>query len=503
MVSKTRIGTCSVACVLVLLLIIPMAVNIDSMSQAQIIDDRLLSAYVFMNTSCVDFTNDGHFNEHDRFGTPTTWAKRLKTESKIIRGTLNYYNYTLDPDALSHAIDTYYTIEANMRNPSHTYNPRMAEDWSSAIISNSRTIDNSFYIRALVDLYEHTGNQTYYQTAVWLLSFITYFHRNFAYGGYHIEVDEFGTPNYYYYPYGKLPGYVALAAGSLLSVEPTNTSFLDELNYALNFAYREYWDFIYGGYCYGYTPQGAIYESRKTLWFQSIMMTAFHTGYIYTGNTHYRNHSIEIADFIIKHFTDSSSGLLSEVTRDLFVLNSIRNSGALANTASALLDMYILTGNVTYLYYGWNAINFVKQYHYDSNYLGFFKWCAASGTPVDTEKWSEFQYDILLAFTRYDPNEYPPPTTTDPPPTTTTPTTPTTPSFDLLLPLTIIGGTIIVVQVIILAIILIQRKEKPVKYSQLISSGDSSKPKGIQFCTICGSQIKPNDRFCAGCGKEV
>jgi len=240
--SNTRLGICSVVSVLILLMISPTVYNIDTMLQAQVITDRLVSAYWFMNTSCVDFTYGGHFNEHDRFGTPTTRAKRLKTESKIIIGTLDFYNITRDPEVLSHAIDTFYTIESNMRNLNHTYNPRMAEDWSSAIISNSRTIDNSFFIRALVLLYEHNGNRTYYQTAVWLMSFISYFHRNAAYGGYHIEVDEFGNPNFYYYPYGMLPGLVALAAGSLPSVEPRNTSFLDELNYALNFAYDEYWE---------------------------------------------------------------------------------------------------------------------------------------------------------------------------------------------------------------------------------------------------------------------
>ncbi|MDO8125174.1 MAG: hypothetical protein Q6364_12445 [Candidatus Hermodarchaeota archaeon] len=181
------------------------------------------------------------------------------------------------------------------------------------------------------------------------------------------------------------------------------------------------------------------------------MMKAFITGYFYTGDILFRDHSIEIADFIIRHYTDSNSGLVSEVTQDLSVRDSIRNSGALANIASAFLDMYIFTGNYTYLNYGWDAINFVKQYHFDPDHLGFFKLCIASGTPVNTEKWSEFQYEIMMTLTRYEFGDYPPPTTTEP-------------SLGFLLPLIIIGGTIIVVQVLILAILLIQRGQKSVKH---------------------------------------
>ncbi len=507
MASKVKAGTLAVANILILLLITQLVANFDNTSLGQPNNDYILSAYVFMNTSCFDFTYGGHYHELDQSGTPISRNKFLGIEAWIIKGALDYYNYSWDLEALTHAIDTFNTIEVRMRNPSHTYNARMVEDWSSAIIGNSRTMENSCLIRALVELYKHTGNVAYYETAIWLMFYIHYFHRNTATGGYHIEVDEFGNPNLTYYPYGYLPGYVALACASLLTFDPTNATFLEELNYALNFALESYWDSPNGGYCSIYTPSGSIYESFKPLHMQSVMIEAFVAGYLFTANMTYRYHAIEIANLILNHWTDAYPGFVMDVSRTLSVTNSKRNAIYLAYTARAFLDLYLITGNTTYLDSGVEAMNFIRLYHYDPSYLGYYAECYASGNPADTTKKPGYQSDILSALVRYDFGDEPPPTTTEPPTTTdpppTTPTTPTIPSLGFLLPLTIIGGTIIALQVVVIAVLLTQRRQKSVKYPRLISSADSSEPKRIRFCAGCGSQIRPDDRFCAGCGKAV
>lgn len=500
MVSKTRMGILTVTCVMTLLFITSLVANIDTTLQAQTNDDQLLSAFIFLNTSSYDFTYEGHYHIVNRTGSPIRSDKLLRTEASVISGALSYYNYCWDPLALSHAIDTFNTIEARMRNLSHNYNPTMNQDWASVIIGNSRTLDNSYFIRALMDLYEHTGNRTYHETAIWLLFFLRFYHHNEVYGGYHADVDGLGNPDLSYYPYGFLPGLVALACGSLLSVDPTNTSFLDELNYALNFAYTKYWDAPYGGYCYGYTPAAAIYQSHKQLNMQSTMLQAFLTGYLYTSNTTFYNHAIEIANFILTHYADSHPGFVSEITQTLSVRESNRHSIALANTACALLDMYLTTGNIIYMTSGVAAVDFIKQHHFDPTYSGFYSTCDTSGNPVNTEKRPLHQNMILQALTRYDFGDNPPPTTTNPPPTTTDPpTTPagTNPQLWLILTFTIMGITVIIVLEVVLVVMLVQQRRQPTKYVGV------KKPRGVRFCPACGGRIEPNDRFCASCGYRV
>lgn len=486
-----------VSTVLALFLLAPSFLNVYTPAQPQLIDDRLLSAYIYLNSTCADLIYGGHYRQTNRMGTPTMTTKHANMEGAIIRAVTNYYNYSGDTQALQHAIDTFDIIEAYMRNPSHTYNSRMTHDWSSSIISNSRTIDNCNIIRGLVELYKQTGNNTYYHTAARLLYFIRDYQRDGVYGGYHLEVDGSGIPNSAYLPWGYLPGHVALACGSLLSVDPTNATFFDELNYALNFAQTRYWDTSYGGYCESYTSSGGIYQSNKPLHIQSIMLHAFTTGYMYTSNSNHLNHAEDIANLLLNHWTDSGFAFVMDVNQDLSHANTNRNSVYLANAADAFLELYFTTANTNHLAAAESAMSFIYNYHYDPIYLGFFSTCDVDGVPIDSDKSPMYNAFILSAMLRFDLSQLPPPTT------------PTNPTQVILQMITIIGGTIIIVLVLVLVIMLTQKRRKPVKHSgsyksiQLPKLVDSSRPLSVRSCATCGGQIKPNDRFCAGCSTGV
>jgi uncharacterized protein YyaL (SSP411 family) len=335
----------------------------------------------------------------------------------------------------------------------------MNEDWTFSKINNSRTVDNSFFIRSLIELYESTGNVTYYQKAAWLLHFIQYYHRNAAYGGYHIEVDGTGTPNYEYYPYGYLPGLVACASGSLLRHDPTNASFLNELTYALDFALSMYWDDLFGGYCYSYNPAGTIYRSSKPLYMQNTMLQAFLQGYQFTRNETYLEHAIEIGNFISTNFADPGSVFFTRLDRDLNVIWPEKDSGSLAGTVISFLDLYNVTMDMQFLTTARYTSAFIISNHFDPSYLGFYSTTDAAGTPLDTNKNPFYQALILSALLHPrlgSLSTFPPTTTPTPPPS--------------LIPLPIIGLMIVVILIpIIGSIILVvsDRRTKPAKVQKI------------------------------------
>ncbi|MFX1577274.1 MAG: hypothetical protein ACFFCF_08865 [Promethearchaeota archaeon] len=440
--SRNRVEGCLITVLLSFLLVSPVVVVARAHRSFQSIDAGIASAYNFISTICYDYNYGGHYQELDQFGNPIQRNKFLGIEAAVILGCLRYFYTTGDLSALNHAIETFNTIEAKMRNPSHTYNARMVEDWSSAIVWNSRTADNSHLICALVELFKHTGNTTYYDTAAWLMYFIHDFHHNLDHGGYHIEVDGFGNPNLIYYPFGYLPPIVALACGALLSIDPSNTTFLEELNYALNFAQRVYWDSPYGGYCQVYTPSGAIYDSTKPLHAQSLMIQAFLIGYRFTLNMTYWNHAKEIANHLLGYWTDANLGFMTRVTRQLEPEDFNRNSAYLAYTAKAFFDLYHLTKNLSYWEMHLGCVEFIRSHHYDPSNVGFYAICDADGNPVDTTKKPGYQSDILSALIL------------------STPTFSLDPVSQLIL---VTGGIIIGILVLVLVGLLVHRRRKMMK----------------------------------------
>jgi uncharacterized protein YyaL (SSP411 family) len=375
----------------------------------------------------------------NREGSPSMTTKHANQEGAIIRTLMDFHNQFGDVEALQQAIETFNTLERHMRNPSHVYNSRMTQDWSGALIDNSRTIDNCNIIRGLAKLFKHTGNDTYYQTAVDLMYFIRDYQRNGEYGGYHIEVNGSGVPNNAYYPWGYSPGFVALACGSLLSIDPTNATFLNELNYALNFALTHYWDEPNGGYCEAYTPTGSIYMSNKPLHIQSVLLHGFITGFQYTTNETYYSHSEDIANLILNYWTDSGLAFMKDVNQDLSPRNSDRNSVYLAYAAEAFLEMYNSTTNNTYLEGAQEAIAFISNYHYDPEYVGFYRNCDIGGVLISSDKSPIYNAYILSALLRLNKS-----LTTAPPPNT-------------IFLFAIIGGTVIIVLVLI-SLILTRRR---------------------------------------------
>lgn len=428
-----------VSSTLILLLITSFFQLTHSPCQAQSVNPRLLSAYSFLSNTSLDPIYGGHYRRMNRDGSPSMTSKHANMEGAIIRALMGYYNQIGDEMALQYAIETFNTLERHMRNPSHAYNSRMTQDWSGALIDNSRTIDNCNIIRGLVELYKQTGNDTYYQTAVNLMSFIRTYQRNGDYGGYHIEVDGSGVPNPAYYPWGYSPGFVALACGSLLSVDPANATFLDELNYALNFALTRYWDEPIGGYCYVYAPTGAIYQDNKPLHIQSVLLHGFITGYRYTANETYYTHSEDIANLVLNYWTDSGLAFLMDVNRDLSPCRSDRNSVYLAYAAEAFLEMYNSTTNITYYKGAQEAIGFISNYHYDPEYVGFYKSCDIGGALINSDKSPVYNAYILSALLGLETHLT------------------AVPLPEPLFLFAIIGGTIIIVLVLI-SLIMMRRK---------------------------------------------
>jgi uncharacterized protein YyaL (SSP411 family) len=162
-----------------------------------------------------------------------------------------------------------------------------------------------------------------------------------------------------------------------------------------------------------------------------VLLHGFITGYRFTANETYYTHSEDIANLILNYWTDNGLAFMMDVNRDLTPRRSDRNSVYLAYAAEAFLEMYNSTVNITYYEGAQEALGFISNYHYDPEYVGFYKSCNIGGVLINSDKSPVYNAYILSALLGLETQ------LTIGPPT------------ELLFLFVIIGGTIIIVLVLI------------------------------------------------------
>lgn len=497
-----RHGVASAALAVLLLLTVALSSNHSVTAFAENQDERLLSAYIWINSTLADLTHGGHHGDASQDGFPLTTYKYSGGEALAIRASCAWYRSTNDTLALQHAVDTFNTLQSRMLvNATYgRYYATMTEDWSAVVanVVNVRSI--CLLIFAMVDLYTVTGNTTYYKAAVQALSGIRQFHRDHVHGGYYLNVaTSDGSPSPGYGRYGLQPGYVAMASATLLTVEPTNATFLAELNYALNFSMTTYWDSAYGGYCSAYDNGNAILDSAKSLEDNGFLASAFAAGYLRTGNSTYLEHAKLLANFVLIHYRDPTNlGFYKQLTRSLSMLDNRKDSHNIAVCIQSLLDLWEITENRTFLDAAAEAYSFIFVHNYDSTHGGFFAITNATGFPDNTDKLMSYQTEVLLAGLRL-------PTPIVLPPITLPPETIT---IYLLPPLlaTLLSSAVVSVCVLAVALVVVTARRRPGSPTSAAAGPLTPTITAASFirrCSTCGAQYEPGDRFCQQCGRST